>query len=180
MKRTFITILIISIVISCKDYNKDNSGNEPEEKTEIPDSESEIEKAGPQIIEKDNLVSDWAKELEKISFDEKFQLKKEFVENRHIKGVTDTVKTFIYKETTITVYHTQGLYAVESADINDPEFSLNGPVQIGMKKNQLEKILDSKLNTQFIKVKNQVGTFEINFFIKNDILQRIKFHGYVD
>ncbi len=180
MKKSFIAFLIIAFICSCKNNDKDSSVYEPKEKIQTTDSVPELKNTEPQVLERDNLVSDWAKELEQISLDEKFQVARDLVENRHIKGVTDTVKTFRYKETSIHVYHTKGLYAVESADINNPEFTLKGPVQIGINKNQLEKVLNSDLNNQIVQVKNELGTLEFNFFIKNNILQKIQFKGYVD
>lgn len=108
-------------------------------------------------------------------------MEKELVENRHVKGRMDTIKTFTYNDTSIKVYHTKGLYAVESADLQNSDFSLKGPVRVGMEKNQLEQVLNSELNNDTILVGNAVGTFEFKFiFENNNTLQKIDFQGYVD
>lgn len=180
MKITLFAFLIMATVSSCKQNNDVNPESESKENTEIPSSDTQIVNTEHQIIERDDLVSGWAKELEKISRNDKFRMGKELVENRHMKDVIDTIKTFSFRKTSLRVYHTKGLYAVESAKINDPEFSLKGPVQIGMGKNKLGEILNLELNKNIVKVNNELGTLEFNFYFKNNILQRINFQGYVD
>lgn len=181
MKKQLFTLLVILFIFSCKETSRNNPGSEAEEENNTSSREPEMPGKESQVIERDTLVAKWAEELEKISLNEKFQMEKELVENRHVKGRTDTIKKFTFEDTSIRVYHTEGLYAVESAKIQNNYFSLQGPVKVGMEKNQLEQVLNSELNNDIISVGNSLGTFEFKFFFgSKDILQKIEFQGYVD
>lgn len=181
MKKQLFTLLAILSLFSCKEKSSNNKGNVVDEENKSSSPESEMQNKQKRVLERDTLVAEWAEELEKISLNEKFQVEKELVENRHIKGRMDTIKTFTFRNTSIKVYHTEGLYAVESAEIQNGDFSLKGPVKVGMEKGQLEQVLNTDLNADVIRVGNEVGTFEFKlFFGNNNFLQKIEFEGYVD
>lgn len=173
---------VLIILVSCK-QEKNTGTPEPDIERKIPQSQSEQEdpETEPQFVENDSLTRAWVAELEMISTaEDKFEVDKKLTENRHIENQTDTIKTLRFEESTLRIYTTTGLYALESAEIEDEEFALQDSVEVGMSKDQLEQVLSTELKGDVIEVGNFTRNMHFTFYFKDDIVQRIEFSGYVD
>lgn len=182
MKKIIYLIPIALILFSCK-QEKNTGTPEPDIERKIPQSHREEEKSEtkPQFVENDSLTRAWIAELEMISTaEEKFEVETDLTENRHIENQTDTIKTLTFDESTLRIYTTTGLYALESAEIKNEELALQDSVKVGMSKEQLEQVLSIELKGDVIEVGNFTRNMHFTFYFKDELLERIEFNGYVD
>ncbi len=183
MKNFLVVVALLLLTFSCQQNDQTNSNSESgiEEKINENGTREEVNETEPQFIENSRLAKQWYDELEKISREEeRFTVEKEHHENRHVPKRTDTIIRLTKDETRMRIHTTKGLYAVESAEIGNKGFELGDTVKVGMARNQLEQILGRKLESDHIKVGNELQTNVFNFFFDQDIVCKIEFQGYVD
>lgn len=182
MRHTLYLLAIALMVLSCK--QEKNTGT-PEPETVRQDQSrktyDQTPSDEPQFIENDSLIRQWTAELEMISTaEERFEVEEELRENRHVEQQKDTVKTLKLDESTLRIYTTTGLYALESAEIRNEELALDSAVKVGMTRDQLERVLDAELQSDIIEVGNMTRNMHFTFYFEDDRVQRIEFNGYVD
>ncbi|HOY12652.1 MAG TPA: hypothetical protein PLY70_05905 [Saprospiraceae bacterium] len=134
-----------------------------------------------QIIKNDPLLATLENDLNEMVKNPKFSVEKEFVNNRHVDNVIDTISTFKFNETTIQSYKTStGAEWIIEAQIQNTDFKLAHEITVGMDKKSLENILKTKLNSDLIKISNEEETSAFVFKFQKDILTVILYEGYVD
>ncbi len=171
-------------MFSCKQKEtKKTEQVEQKPTTELKaETENKIEKVTipEQYFEIDSLRSKLESELDKLALNSKFDLKTEPKTNTHDKSITDTIKTRTFDKTEIYSYRYQDREWIYSAKIRSPEFKFLDSVQIGIKKQTLENILKTELQSDLIKIGDLENTSVFIFAFENDTLKTIDYQGYVD
>lgn len=168
------SIILFVLLISCKQEVKVDSIVKEQEKNIAEISVSE------QYFENDTLLTKFESDLIRFSKNPKFKLEKELVENRHVDDQVDTIKIFHFGETNIKFYKAVSEEWIFEAKIMDSGLEFSESVKIKMKKNALEKILKTKLNSNIVKIGNLEQTSVFVFKFENNNLQEIIYEGYVD
>lgn len=176
MAKHFRTLMLIFLSLaSCN--KKEISSSIP--KT-ISKNENDIKIVEEQYIQDDSLTAKLFYELSEFKKDSRFIIQKEPVNNRHVDNVVDTVLNFKFDKIKISSYKSVTEEFVFEANIKNPEFQFSKNIKIGIKKKDFEKSLNTKINSNVIKIGDleQTSVFVFNF--KKDILTEIIYEGYLD
>ncbi|MDP5198829.1 hypothetical protein [Flavobacterium sp. DG2-3] len=174
-KHLRILILIFLALTSCK--QKEISSNIPKTTSK---SENDVKIVEEKYIQDDSLAAKFFYELNEFKKDSRFIIQKELIKNRHVDNVIDTVINFEFDKIKISSYKTQTEEFIFEANIKNPEFQFSKNIKIGIKKKDFENSLNTKINSNVIKVGDleQTSVFVFNF--KKDILTEIVYEGYLD
>ena len=185
MKRHILTsILFLFLIVSCK--QKETKKAEQVEQKPTTELKAETEKPNSEIsipeqyFENDILRTILESELDKLALNPIFDLKTEPRKNTHDQTITDTIKTRTFEMNEIYSYKYQNREWIYSAKIRSSEFKFLDSVKIGIKKQTLENILKSELESDLIKVGDLENTSVFIFTFENDTLKTIDYQGYVD
>ncbi len=176
MKEKLVYLFIFLGFASCIQKEKGSSSTEKAFNNDDP-----LNVITEQIIKNDTLLATLENDLNEMVKNPKFSVDKEFVNNRHVDNVIDTITTFEYNETTIQSYKssTEAEWVIE-AQIQNSDFKLAHEITVGMDKNSLENILKTKLNSDLIKISNEEETSAFVFKFQNNLLTVIIYEGYLD
>ncbi len=185
MKRHLLTsIFVLILIVSCKQKEtKKAKSLEQKPTTELKaEPKKPIDKIAipEQYFENDSLRNLLESELDKLAINPKFDLKTEPRANTHDKTITDTIKTRTFEKNKIFSYKYQEREWIYSAKIRSSEFKFLDSVKIGIKKQTLENILKSELESDLIKIGDLENTSVFIFEFENDTLKTIDYQGYVD
>lgn len=111
MKKTLMITALLLLTFSCGENAQTNTepGTRVEEDVREVETKNEENKTKPQFIENANLARLWYDELEKISREEeRFSVEKEYQENRHVPGRTDTIILLTSADTKMRIHTTKG------------------------------------------------------------------------
>jgi hypothetical protein len=111
-----------------------------------------------------------------------FVTEKDPVENIHEEDVTDTVYTFRYHQTIISVYKSSEQDILQSAVIRDKDILLKRNIYIGMTKKAFAQGFNnlSENCPDYLEVGNAENTSVYGFSFKNSRLHEVRYLGYVD
>ena len=185
MKTQIITFAIILIsIVSCKQNETGKVQNNGQIPTVESGEENGIEDSATvkmeQFIENDSLEMQLYSDLEKLTDNRTFEVDKKPVNNRHVDNVVDTIITLKADRIELTTYKASSEESIYKAVIRNPDIKFSESIQVGMKKDALEKILKKELNSDLIEVGNLEQTSSFIFLFENDSLREIKFDGYLD
>ena len=185
MKRHLLTsIFVLILIVSCKQKEtKKAESIDQKPTTELKaESKNSIEEIDvpEQYFENDSLRNLLESELDKLALNPKFDLKAEPKINTHDKTITDTIKTRTFEKNKVYSYKYQNREWIYSANIRSSEFKFLDSVKIGIKKQTLENILKSELESDLIKIGDLENTSIFIFTFENDTLKTIDYQGYVD
>ncbi len=169
-------IAVLVTIISCKQ----NQDTKLEEKKSSKKVESEIVIQEEQYIENDSILDKMNSKLYEFVKNPKFKVEKETFKNRYVDGVIDTVKTYTFDNTSIIFYKTASEEWIYDAKIANSEFELIALLKIGIERKLFEKIIQTKTNSNLVKIGNLEQTSVFVFKFKDDILQEIIYEGYID
>jgi len=171
-------------MISCKQKeNQKNEIREQKPKTELkvePKKIIEEISIPEQYFENDSLRILLESDLDILALNPKLDLKTEPRINTHNETITDTIKILTFGNTKIYSYRATNKEWIYSAKIRNSEFIFLDSINIGIKKNTLENILKSKLETDLIKIGNLENTSVFIFTFENDTLKTIDYQGWAD
>ncbi|MBK8388340.1 MAG: hypothetical protein IPL23_03230 [Saprospiraceae bacterium] len=176
MKEKLVYLSLYLCLASCNQKEDGRGSKQPSFKINDP-----LNVITEQIIKNDTLLATLENDLNEMVKNPKFSVDKEFVNNRHVDNVIDTITTFRYNETTIQSYKTstEAQWVIE-AQIQNTDFKLAHEITVGMDKKSLENILKTKLNSDLIKISNEEETSAFVFKFQKDILTVILYEGYLD
>jgi hypothetical protein len=185
MKRHLLTsIFVLILIVSCKQKEtKKVESIEQKPTTELKvESKKPIEEIAipEQYFENDSLRNLLESELDKLALNPKFDLNAEPKINTHDQSITDTIKTRTFEKNKIYSYKYQNREWIYSAKIRSSEFMFLDSVKIGIKKQTLENIIKSELESDLIKIGDLENTSVFIFAFENDTLKTIDYQGYVD
>jgi len=153
----------------------------------FPEKYPEYRVAGALYIEDEDFASNpfgfpmTVNELQK-RYGNLFITGKELIDNIHEEDLTDTIYTFTYHQTSITVYKSAYQDILQSAVIRNKDIPLNRNIFIGMTKKVFSQSFHS-LNENcpdYLEVGNAENTSVYAFTFKNERLHEVRYLGYVD
>ena len=163
MKRYFVILLIV-LVVSCKQDVKKNSVKK------LLNTE--------QLIENDSLFSLLKSDLFEISLTPIFDREKESETLLKKKTPHDTFSySNVFNETTIKFYRDGFSENIISAKIKDSRFIFLDFIHVGVKKESFEKLIKRKLTADSIRITNSKKTGNFVFAFANNVLQEINYNS---
>lgn len=176
MKEKLVYLFIFLGFVSCIQKEKGSSSTEKAFNNNDP-----VNVITEQIIKNDTLLATLENDLNEMVKNPKFSVDKEFVNNRHVDNVIDTISTFKFNATSVQSYKTstEAEWVIE-AQIQNTDFKLAYEITVGMDKKSLANILKTKLNSDLIKISNEEETSVFVFKFQNNLLTVILYKGYVD
>lgn len=176
MRKKLLYISFFILLISCK-----QKGIETEYSTKSSSNDKiEADIFTEQNIESDLLITEMENDLNEMVKNPKFLIEKEFIKNKYVDNLIDTITIFKFDKTIIKSYKTSNKEWIIEAQIQNPEFELRKSIEVGMEKKALENILKTKLNSDLVKISDLEGTSEFTFKLEKDILREIVYEGYLD
>ncbi|RED26434.1 hypothetical protein BD847_0352 [Flavobacterium cutihirudinis] len=164
------------LLVSCNQKIKENIDSSEKE----VNKKIETEVIQEQYIENDTLLSKMESDLNELVKNPKFTIEKELVNNRHVENIIDTIKTFNFDKINIKSYKAVSEEWIFEAKILNSGFEFAKSIKIGIDKKSFEKILNTKLNSEIVKVGNLEQTSVFIFKFEKDSLKEIDYEGYVD
>jgi hypothetical protein len=183
MKKIFILILFLFPIISCT-----QKGNKKVESTDVTSStQNEIVNANPkneepeQYIENQDLLTQLEAELNTFRSNQKLTISKELINNRHVENQIDTIVTYTDDKMTIKTYKiSKDQEWISEAKLLNSELAFSKLVNIGMEGKALEKVANTKIKSDVVKIGNLEQTSAFIFKFKDDKVYEINYEGYVD
>jgi hypothetical protein len=113
-----------------------------------------------------------------------FSIKKEPIQNVHVKNQTDTLVTVRIKNSDFIFYRIPGQEFLESATIKDPLIKLSRNITIGMTaeqfKSRFEQLKQSQQLPPTLTVSGEEGDGYVVFTFDKKRLIKVEFFGYLD
>lgn len=133
-------------------------------------------------LQNESLLVTWSDDLIKFTTDPdvNFSSEKKPEANRFVAGQIDTIEQLRFKESNITIYRTPDKNILISSDIRNPEFSLSKGIKVGISREELFKALNTQSSRDTLTVTDLEGNTDVMLILKNNILSRIVYNGYVD
>ncbi|MFI2744146.1 hypothetical protein ACG2LH_15540 [Zhouia sp. PK063] len=127
-------------------------------------------------IVNDSIVNVLIEKLYLLKNDKNFNITTAFQPNKYDETLTDTLRSYIYKNDTIKM-HSNIIY---SAVINTTQPEILEGLKVGITKNDLEQVLAVSLDEDSIIITNLEHTNTFIFELKNNHLFKIYYDGYLD
>jgi hypothetical protein len=183
MKNILPFILFSIILLSCTQKE-----NKKVESTDVTSStQNEILNANPkneepeQYIENQDLLTQLEAELNAFRSNQKLTISKETINNRHIENQIDTIVTYTAEKMTIKTFKiSKDEEWTSEAKILNSELPFSKLVNIGMEVKALEKIANTKIKSEVVKIGNLEQTSAFVFRCKDGKVYEINYEGYVD
>lgn len=180
--KTLITLLLLSLLCAC--------GKTHVEEAEMIDtsaivSENELndtinyETNG--FLQRDSLLITWYDNLIAITHtDLNFHSEKKTEANRFVSGQIDTIERLTFKESNIEIYRTPDKNILMSAEIRNAEIALSKEMKVGISKQELLQYLNTESQKDTLHVIDFEGNTNVMLILKDNLLTRIVYSGYVD
>jgi hypothetical protein len=180
--KTIISLLLLSLLCSCsKRYVEENTLAD----TVMTVSEEELSNTGYDeangVLQRDSLLSIWHDNLIHITKTNlSYRSEKKPEANRFVGGQIDTIERLTFKESNVVIYHTPDKTILISSDIRNPEISLSEEIKIGTPRKNVLKHLHTESTRDTLTVLDFEGNTNVMLILKDNLLTRIVYSGYVD
>jgi hypothetical protein len=183
MKKILILILFSFAVFSCFQKEKikkvTNENETSKENETVIHNHEEIE--NEQSIENQELLTQLESELNTFRNNQKFSITKELINNRHVDNQIDTAVTYTADKVIIETYKiSDNEEWIIQAKIINTELAFSKLVKIGMEVKAMEKMTNTKIKSDVMRIGNMEETSAFVFKFKDNKVYEINYEGYVD
>ncbi|WP_018343659.1 hypothetical protein [Cytophaga aurantiaca] len=181
--KKIITLILIALLCSCsKQHVEENALIDTITTLPENDLNDTIDNDIDGWLQDDSLLLTWSDDLIKVTTDVDFNFSSEKTTeaNRFVAGQIDTIERLSFKESNITIYRTPDKNILISSDIRNAEISLSKGIKVGISRDELLKTLNAQSSRDTLTVTDFEGNTDVMLILKNNILSRIVYNGYVD